>query len=154
MCTAFTSELMSELANLLEIQLKNCTQTGTNKRVTWKHAPFKQVLQINENESSTDWHRYLDIAIFIHNTTYAPAPGCTPSDVFHGRTPVKPLDIIFLNTKLWEKTPSTTVSKNNKTKLQTSLLALRRTSQPQISNIRSTTTEKQTRLQLNFISTV
>ena len=60
---------------------------------------------MNENKTSSDWHRYVDIAVFIHNTTYAPAVGCKPSDVFHGRTPVNPLDLRFQNTRLWQHKP-------------------------------------------------
>ena len=63
------------------------------------------MLRLNENQSSTDWHRFLDIAISIHNTTYAPALGCTPTAVFHGRTPVNALDLRFQNTKLWKNIP-------------------------------------------------
>ena len=105
--TAFTSELMSELADLMELQPKHCTlkHAQTKGLLEKNHAPFKQILRINENQSTTDWHRYLDIAFYIHNTTYAPALGCTRSDVFHGRTPVNPPDLRLHNTNLWEKNP-------------------------------------------------
>ena len=51
--TPFTSELMRELANLLQIQLKHCTlkhaQTiGLLERI---HAFLKQILRINENQN-------------------------------------------------------------------------------------------------------
>ena len=107
--TAFTSHLMSELAQLLEVQLKHCTlkHAQTIGLLERNHAPLKQILRINENQTSSDWHRYVDIAVFIHNTTFAPAIGCTPSDVFHGRTPTNPLDLRFQNTTLWKQKSKT-----------------------------------------------
>ena len=98
---------MSELANLLAVELKHCTlkHSQTIGLLERNHAPLKQILRINENQTSSDWHRYVDIAVFIHNTTCAPALGCTPSNVFHGRTPINPLILRFQNTKLWESHP-------------------------------------------------
>ena len=92
---------MSEWENLLEIQLEHCTlkHAQTIGLLEKNHVPLKQILRINENQSSTGWLRFIDTAIFIQNTTYAPAQGCTP-DVFHGRTPVNQLDQSFQNTKL------------------------------------------------------
>ena len=82
--------------------MKHAQKNGLLER---NHVPLKQILRINENQTSSDWHRYVDIAVFIHNTTYAPALGCTPSDVFHGRTPVNPLDLRCQNTQLWQDKP-------------------------------------------------
>ena len=50
--TAFTSELMSELANLLEVELKHCTlkHAQTIGLLERNHAPLKQILRINENQ--------------------------------------------------------------------------------------------------------
>ena len=68
---AFTSEQMSELANVLEKQLKHCTlkHAQTIGLLEGNQAPLKHILRINQNQSSIDWHSYLDIAIFIYNTT-------------------------------------------------------------------------------------
>ena len=60
-------------------------------------------MRINKNQTSSDWHRHVEIAVFIHNTSFSPALGCTPSDVSHGRTPINPLDLRFQNTNLWTK---------------------------------------------------
>ena len=101
--TAFTSpHLTSELALILEINRKHCTlkHEQTIGLLERNHVPLIQILRNNDNQTSSDWHRYVDIAVFIHNTTFAPALGCTPSDVFHGRTPVNPLDLRFQNTSL------------------------------------------------------
>ena len=98
---------MSELANILEVELKHCTlkHAQTVGLLERNHAPLKQISRINENQTSSDWHRYVDIAVFIHHTTFAEALVCMLSDVFHGRTPINPLDLRFQNTKQWESLP-------------------------------------------------
>ena len=81
---------MRELATIPETQLRHCTlkNAQTIRLVEKNHAPPKQILLINENQTSSHWNRNVDIAVFMHNTIYAPALGCTPSDIFHGRKPV------------------------------------------------------------------
>ena len=100
--TAFTSTLMTALTAQLEVQLKYCTLKHAQSigLVERSHGPLKHILKLNSNESFTNWHKYLDFAVFIHNTTYNPSIGCTPSDLFHGRPPITPLDLRFQNAKM------------------------------------------------------
>ena len=106
--TAFTSKQLSELANILQVVLKHCTlkhalTIGLHES---NHAPLKQILRVSKkNQNSSGWQRSVDISVFMHNTTFAPALVCTPSDFFHGRTPINLLDPRFENTKLWESHP-------------------------------------------------
>ena len=100
--TAFTSTLMTALTSQLEIQLKYCTLKHAQSigLVERSHGPLKHILKMNANENFTNWHKHLDFAVFIHNTTYNSSIGCTPSDLFHGRPPITPLDLRFQNAKM------------------------------------------------------
>ena len=42
-----------------------------------------------------DWHKYVDYAVFAHNTNYNPTTRSTPSDLFHGFAPNKALEVRF-----------------------------------------------------------
>ena len=42
--------------------------------------------------------KYVQLATFIHNTSYHSAIGCSPTVLFHGREPIKPLDLRFNHT--------------------------------------------------------
>ena len=100
--TNFTSLLFHELAILLEIRLNHATlkhpqSIGVVERA---HAALKRILRLHTNEQWNDWHKYVDLACFIHNTSYYSSIGCTPSLLFHGREPVKPLDLKFKNNTL------------------------------------------------------
>ena len=97
MGSVFVSRLFQELTKLLEIQLnhasvKHSQTVGTIER---SHAALKKVLKIYENNKHTDWDKYLDYAVFAHNTTYHSSIRTTPSMVFHGREPLTPLDLRF-----------------------------------------------------------
>ena len=94
--TNFTSELMSELASLLEVKLKHASlkHPQTIGAVERSHGPLKRILKLNTEEQWKDWHKYVPLATFIHNTSYHSATNC-PSTLFHGREPIKPLDIRF-----------------------------------------------------------
>ena len=100
--SVFTSKLMHELTNMLEIKLKHATlkHPQTVGVVERAHGALKRILKLHTNEQWTDWYRYVDLACFIHNTSYYSSIGCTPSLLFHGREPVKPLDIRFKNRQI------------------------------------------------------
>ena len=44
-----------------------------------------------------DWYKYVQLAAFIHNTSYLFAIGTSPTVLFHGQEPLKPLDLRFHN---------------------------------------------------------
>ena len=95
--TNFTSKLKGELTKLLEVKLKHATlkhpQTiGVLER---SHAALKRILKLNSNELRNDWHKYVPLATFIHNTSYHSSRNCCPTTLFHGRQPVEPLDLRF-----------------------------------------------------------
>ena len=95
--TNFNSELMSELPSLLEVKLKYASlkHPQTIGAVERSHGPLKRILKLNTEEQWKDWHKYVPLATFIHNTSYHSATNCCPSTLFHGREPIKPLDIRF-----------------------------------------------------------
>ena len=97
MGTAFTAKVMTELSKLLEITTQYATVKHPQKvgSVERTHASLKQYLGIYENKLKKDWHTYVDLATFVHNTSYHVSIGCTPTYLFHGREPVKPLDVRF-----------------------------------------------------------
>ena len=79
--TNFTSELMSELASLLEVKLKHASlkHPQTIGAVERSHGPLKRILKLNTEEQWKDWHKYVPLATFIHNTSYHSATNCCPS---------------------------------------------------------------------------
>ena len=99
--TNFISELMSELAGLLEVKLKHASlkHPQTIGAVERSHGPLKRILKLNIEEQWKDIpkyrHKYVPLATFIHNTSYHSATNCCPSTLFHRREPIKPLDIRF-----------------------------------------------------------
>ena len=97
--TNFVSELMHELCKLLEIKLKHATlkHAQTVGVVERSHAALKRILKLNTDEQWSKWHLYVPLATFIHNTSYYSSIGCTPTAIFHGREPIKALDIRFNN---------------------------------------------------------
>ena len=95
--TQFTSALITELAGLLEIEIKHASvkHSQTMGTIERSHASLKKVLKIYEGATGANWHLYLDYAAFCHNTSYHASTGCTPSLIFHGREPITPLDLRF-----------------------------------------------------------
>ena len=93
----FVSDLMHELCTLLEIKLKQATlkHPQTVGVVERSHSALKRILKLNTNEQWSNWHLYVPLAAYIHNTSYYSSIGCTPTSIFHGREPIKPLDIRF-----------------------------------------------------------
>ena len=102
MGSVFTSRLMKELTDLLEIELRHATvkHAQTIGLLERSHAELKRVLNIHSTSGPRDWHKYVDIACFAHNTTYHTKLQCTPALLFFGRQPVGPLDLRFQNKAL------------------------------------------------------
>ena len=98
--TQFTALFsLLELCRLLEGKLEYATVQhphiiGSLERT---HASLKQYLGIYEHKIKHDWHNYVDLAVFVHNTSYYASIGCTPTFMFHGRQPITPLDLRFNN---------------------------------------------------------
>ena len=93
----FTSKMIKELTDLLEVNLKHATvkhpQTvGTVER---SHAALKKVLKIFQNMNATNWHTFVDYACYSHNTSYHSSIRCAPTLLFHGRDPNTPLDLRY-----------------------------------------------------------
>ena len=67
----FTSELMHDLATLLEIHFNHATlkHPQTIGLVERSHGPLKRILKLNTNEQWSDWHKYVPLPTFIHNTS-------------------------------------------------------------------------------------
>ena len=95
--TSFVAKLLHELTNLLEIQLQHASlkHPQTIGVVERSHSALKRILKLNTDEKWTTWYKYVDLATFIHNTSYHSSFGCTPSSLFHGREPIKPIDLGF-----------------------------------------------------------
>ena len=62
--TNFTSELMSELASLLEVKLKHASlkRPQTIGAVEPSHGPLKRILKLNTEEQWKDWNKYVALA--------------------------------------------------------------------------------------------
>ena len=93
--TQFVSDLFHELTQLLEIKtshasLKHPQTIGVVERA---HAALTRTLKLNSNQSFTNWYKFLNLATFIHNTSYHTSIGCAPTVIFHERDPMKPMDI-------------------------------------------------------------
>ena len=91
--TAFMSHVIKELAGVLGIFLKHATtkHAQTIGLLEQSHASINQALKIETGERRSLWHKYINIAVLIYNTTYHTSIGCEPSRVFHGRIPHKVL---------------------------------------------------------------
>ena len=98
--TSFVSELLHELTKLLEFHLEHARlkHPQTVGVVESSHSALKRILKLNTNEQWNDWFKYVQLATFIHNTSYHSAIGCSPTVLFHGRETIKPLDLRFNNT--------------------------------------------------------
>ena len=106
--SSFASELLDELTKLLEIQLDHASlkHPQTVGVVERSHSALKRILKLNTNEQWNDWFKYVQLATFIHNTSYHSAIGCSPTVLFHGREPIKPLDFRFNNTSIQRFSPN------------------------------------------------
>ena len=95
--TQFVSELLHDFTRLLKIEishasLKHLQTIGVVER---SHKALARILKLNSNEALTNWHKYVPLATFVHNTSYHTSIGCLPTVLFHGKEPMKPLDLKF-----------------------------------------------------------
>ena len=106
--TSFVSELLHELTKMLEIQLEHASlkHPETVGVVERPHSALKRILQLNTNQQWNDLFKYVQLATFIHNTSYHSAIGCSPTVLFHGGEPMKPLDLRFNNTLIERFSPN------------------------------------------------
>ena len=100
--TQFTSKILKELSKLLEFRLEHAIvkHAQTIGVVERSHGPLKRYLKIYENQIQHNWHNYINLAVFQHNTSYNSTTGCPPSLVFHGRIPLNPIDLRFNNANI------------------------------------------------------
>ena len=93
--TAFTSNVIKEVAGVLGITLKHATtkHAQTIGLLERSHASIKLALKIETGERRSLWHKYVSIAVLDYNTCYHASIGCEPSRVFHGRIPYIILDL-------------------------------------------------------------
>ena len=68
--TSFVSELLRELTNMQEIQLKHASLKHPQVVgvVECSHNAFKRTLKLNTNEQWSDWCKYVQLAAFIYNS--------------------------------------------------------------------------------------
>ena len=71
------------------------SNTHTIGVVKGAHAALTRILKLNSNQTFTNWHKYLNLTTFIHNTAYHTSIRSAPTVMFHERDPVKPLDTRF-----------------------------------------------------------
>ena len=97
--TQFVEEL-HELTKLLEINMSHASlkHPQTIAVVERSHAALTRFLKFNSNPTLTNWHRYLPLATFMHKTSHHTSIGCSPTVLFHGREPIKPLGLRFYST--------------------------------------------------------
>ena len=101
-------ELLHELKKLLEIQLEHASlkHPQTVGVVERSQSALKRILKLNTNEQWNDWFKNVQLATFIHNTSYHSAIGCSPTVLFHGRESIQPLDLLFTNTLIEQFSPN------------------------------------------------
>ena len=61
---------------------------------------------MNAHEQWNDWFLYVQVTTFIHNTSFDSAIGCSPTVLFQGREPIKPLDLRFNNALIEQFSPN------------------------------------------------
>ena len=76
--TAFTSTIVAEILQFLGITLKSATtkHPQTIEKLERTHASLKTNLIIACWEYRRQWHKYLPLAVLIHNTSYHASIGC------------------------------------------------------------------------------
>ena len=89
--TEFVSDRLHALSQLLEIKTsqassKHLLTIGVVERA---HVVLTRILKLNSNQTFIKWHKYLNLATFIDNTSYHTSIGCAPTVIFPGRDPVK-----------------------------------------------------------------
>ena len=91
---------MHKKRKFLEIQLDHASlkQPQLVAVVERSQSALKPIPKWNTNKKWNDWLKYVQLATFIHNTSYYSPTGCSPTVFFHRREPKKPLDLRFNNT--------------------------------------------------------
>ena len=99
---------MREITKLLEIQLEHASlkHPQTVGVVERSHSALKRILKLNTNEQWNDWFKHVQLATFIHNTSYHSAIGCSHTVLSHGRGPIKPVALRFTNTLIERFSPN------------------------------------------------
>ena len=101
----FTSQILHELADLLEIKFEHATlkHALTIGVVERSPGPLKRYLSIYENQLQHDWLKYIDLAVFQNKTSYHTTNGCPPSLIFHGQIPINSIDLWFNKKSIYHK---------------------------------------------------
>ena len=86
--------MLADVLTTLNVKIRHATvkHAQTIGTVERSHASLKRILKTRTNEKSNDWHRYVNMAVLAHNTTYNESTGYTPSQLFHGRVPFNALE--------------------------------------------------------------
>ena len=105
---SFVAEFTHELTQLQRVKLDHASLkhpqfVGVVER---SHCVLKLFLKLNTNEQLSDWYKYVSLATFIHKTSYHSTIGCSPTVLFHGREPIKSLDLGFTNTMIERFSPN------------------------------------------------
>ena len=58
---------------------------------------LKKIPNLNVSVDQPQWDQDVNIAVMGHNTTYHTSLKCSPTEIFHGRTPHDALDLKFAN---------------------------------------------------------
>ena len=101
----FISRMLEELSTLLEFKFEHATfkHAQTIGALERSHGPLKRYLRIYENQLPRDWHKYVDLALFHHNTSYNSTLACPPTLILHGRIPQNPSDLRFSNKNIYHQ---------------------------------------------------
>ena len=97
--SVFTAKLFQQLTKPIGLEISHATikHAQTICIVERSHAKLKKILKTHVNVDRPQWERYVDIAIMAHNTTYHASLKCSPTEIFHGRTPYNSLDLKYSN---------------------------------------------------------
>ena len=92
----------------LDIQPEHASlkQPQTMGVVERSHSALKLILKLNTKEQWNDWFKYVQLATFVHNTSYHSAIGWSPTVLVHEHERIKPLDLRFNNTLIERFSPN------------------------------------------------
>ena len=96
-CELKLSQILHEVIKLHEIKISHASvkRPPTIQVIERSHAALTRILKLNSNQALSNWHRYFPLATFVHNTPFHTPVGCSPTALFHGIEPMKPLDLRF-----------------------------------------------------------
>ena len=85
--TAFTSNLVAEIAQMLGIQIKYgliaiTKHPQANGKLEHTHCRLTANLKMASRDYRRQWHKYLQLAVIKNNMTYHATLGCEPSRFF------------------------------------------------------------------------